>query len=644
MKNLIRKTMRGLLLAGGLALAGLLTVQPAAAATWNLTASAVPLTMPDGNVVTMWGLAEGANLPFDPIIGVPVLRETAGSTMTINLTNNLPVDTSLVIPGQDDTTMTPEFFLDPQGRQRARSFTHETAAGAGGSYIWDNLAAGTYLIHSGTHAGLQVPMGLYAVLVVEGGGYPAVDQDVVLLFSEVDSLQHLAVAGFAGDPLAVPPLPAIAPTYGTAAYPTTMAAGYEADYYLLNGRPWGPDRTSFPAGAAASTTLLRFLNAGIRDRMPVLQGGLMTVLAEDGNLITPVGNLQHSVDLPPMKTMDATFVAATDGYFPVYDRRLGLTNNNSESGGMLAYLQVGAATQTLTAAIAGTSTGTGTVLMSSAPGGIEFSNIVGGPADNTESLLTGTEVTLSGVPEPGTGSVLTGWTVGGGPGTECLDLFGDCVVTMDAARNVTATFSTFTQVTLLTPDGGEAIPSGSGYTIRWGAPLTAVNFSVAYSFGAASPWQTIATGLTGNSYVWAVPDKLPDFGSLYVAVIGYDAAGVQVGMDVSAAAANRTSVALVTPNGGEILVYDGAAVPLNSYDITWNTSLVSGTVAATGIWFQTAPGAPWQFIASVGSGVTTYAWTVPNSPTTTARVGVIFYDSAGTPLHMDVSDNTFEIQ
>jgi FtsP/CotA-like multicopper oxidase with cupredoxin domain len=638
MKNLIRKTMRGLLLAGGLALAGLLTVQPAAAATWNLTASAVPLTMPDGNVVTMWGLAQGANLPFDPIIGVPVLRETAGATMTINLTNNLPVVTSLVIPGQDDTTMTPVFFLDLQGRQRAQSFTHETAAGGGGSYTWGNLAAGTYLIHSGTHAGVQVPMGLYAVLVVDGGGYPAVDQDVVLLFSEVDSLQHLAVAGFAGDPLAVPPLPAIAPTYGTAAYPTTMAAGYEADYYLLNGRPWGPDRTAFPAGALASTTLLRFLNAGIRDRVPVLEGGLMTVLAEDGNLL-PTGNLQHSVELPPMKTMDATFTAAVDGYYPVYDRRLGLSNNNSGPGGMLTYLQVGTPAQTLTAAIAGTSTGTGSVRMSSAPGGIDLANFVGGGIDNSESLLTGTAVTLSGVPQPGTGSVLTGWTVAGGDGTECLFPFGDCVVTMDAGKTVTATFSTFTQVTLLAPNGAEAIPSGSGLTIYWGAPVGAVNFTLAYSFGPGTPWQTIAAGVTGNSYVWGVPDNLPDYGSLYIAVIAYDAAGTQIGMDFIDASANRFSIALITPSAIDIVLTNGAL-----YDITWSSSLVSGVVANTGIWYQTAPGQPWQLISVVAGNPGLYTWTVPNTPTATARVGVIFYDAAGTSLHMDVSDNTFTIQ
>lgn len=630
MRTPMRNLLRGLLLTWVLALAGHLTAQPAAALVVDMVAAPATLTMPDGNPVTMWGLALTGDLPFDPLTGIPVIR-TTDNTLTINLTNNLPVATSLVIPGQNDTTMTPSTFTDLQGRSRARSFTAETAPGAApGTYTWNNLKEGTFLIHSGSHPGVQVPMGLYAVLVV-GGAAP----DAVLLFSEVDSLQHLAVAG---DPTAVPPT---LPTYGSAAYPTTMAAGYEADYFLINGRPWGSDRSPIPAGAVNDTITLRFLNAGIRDRVPVLQNQLMTLVAEDGNpLPSTTAYIQHSVDLPPMKTVDALFTPDTPGYYPVFDRRLGLTNNNAGPGGMLAYLQVDPAvpaTWTLTAAINGT--GTGTVRMSSAPGGIETANFLGGPSDSTEDLLAGTEVTLAGVPQPGTGSVLTGWTVAGGAVPECLDPYGDCMVIMDASKTVTATFTSFNQVTLLTPNGAEAIPSGSGYTIRWGAPVGATNYTLAYSLGAGTPWQTIATGVTGNSYVWAVPDNLPDYGSLNVAVIGYDAAGIQVGMDVSDAAANRGSVAILTPNATGIVLPSGLP-----YTITWNSGLVNGTIANTGLWYQTAAGTPWQLITVLASDPGTYAWTVPATPTTTARVGVIFYDPTGVPLHMDVSDNTFTIQ
>lgn len=646
MRNLFSKAMRGFLLTGVLVLAGFLAATPAAAV--NMTAAATTLTMPDGGVVTMWGYSINGDptfgAPFGPN-GPPVIRETAGNGLTINLTNNLLVATSLVIPGQNDTTMVPVSFNDPQGRSRAKSFTNETAAGAGGVYTWNNLKAGTYLIHSGSHPGVQVPMGLYAVLIVDevpgtrayapGGINVDYDSDVVLLFSEVDSLQHQAVA---------------TGVYGTPAYLTTMAAGYGPNYFLVNGRPWGPGRTALPAGTTADSVLVRFLNAGIRERAPVLLDGQLSVVAEDGNPFNPVGGAlqqysRHSVELSPMKTVDALFTGSFAGYYPIFDRRLGLTNNNSGPGGMLAYLQVDPVvpiTHDLTATIAGAGTGTGSVQMTSAPGGIDIGNFVGSGIDGSETLLAGIQVTLTGTPQSGTTSMLTGWSVvdAGGPTGECLDPFGDCVITIDADKTVSATFSIFTQVTVLTPNGGELLPSGSSYTIRWGAPATAVNYTLAYSLGAGSPWQVIATQVTGNKYVWVVPEHLPNSDSIYIAVIAYNAAGSQVGQaDISDNPTTATSMALLTPSAGGIVLANGV-----NYDITWSSSLISGTIAKTALWYQIAPGAPWQFISSLTGDPGTYTWTVPNNPTTQAKVGVIFYDSLANPLHLDVSNNMFEIQ
>lgn len=651
MRAYMKKITFGAVLAMAL---NLIVLVPATLAiTVNMTASPTTVTMPDGVDVTMWGYSIPADpdyaTPFGPN-GPPVIRAIAGvDNLVINLTNNLGIsnpalrsETSVVIPGQDDTTMTPQFFTDDELRQRAYSFTAVTTNGATGTYTWDSLEAGTYLIQSGTHSGIQVPMGLYAVLIVDegaaGNAYTGITYttDIPLLFSEVDSGQHLAVSNG---------------TYGTAAYPTTMAAGYDHDYFMINGMPFTPGQSPISAGAIGETVLLRFLNAGIRPRQPIIQGARLTVVAEDGNAFTDIGvNAQeydqYTIDLVAGKTMDALLtsvdvppVAVAEGYYPIYDRRLGLTNGMESNGGMMTSLAVGPQTSILTVATAGN--GTGRVQSASLPGGIDSAATT---PDLTEAYLPGTEVTLKATGDPG--SLLTGWMVtdGGGVNTgECqaplADPYGDCVVTMDSNKTVTATFTSYSVVTIVTPNGGETLLGGSGYTVRWGAPANAVTYSLAYSFGASSPWKVIAKGVTGNQYVFVVPETVPNHGDLYVAVVGYDSTGAVVGMDVSDQPAQRNGVALLTPSASGIVLTGGA-----TYDITWASYRVPGTVASIGIWYQTAPATPWKMITVLDTDAGSYTWTVPSVVTTEALVGVIFYDSMGGPLYLDASDNLFEIQ
>ncbi len=93
------------------------------------------------------------------------------------------------------------------------------------------------------------------------------------------------------------------------------------------------------AGSAGQTTLLRLLNAGLQSRSPVLQGMHMRLMAEDGNPY-PYASEQYSVFLPALKTVDAVLTPASAGIYPIYDRRLAVTNpgpSGSVAGGMLAY-------------------------------------------------------------------------------------------------------------------------------------------------------------------------------------------------------------------------------------------------------------------------------------------------------------------
>ena len=75
--------------------------------TVNLTAQRMNTTLPDGSTVPMWGYCTTPALPGKctgawaqgPTITVPY-DAVNGSALTINLTNYLPVPTSLVVLGQ----------------------------------------------------------------------------------------------------------------------------------------------------------------------------------------------------------------------------------------------------------------------------------------------------------------------------------------------------------------------------------------------------------------------------------------------------------------------------------------------------------------------------------------------------------------
>ncbi len=203
----------------------LLTGGVAFAQSVNLTAAPTTATLPDGQVVPMWGYSCGvavtgstatcaalnpnAGTGWSPVV-ITVPYVATGTNLTINLTNNLTftptgsttpntVPTSLTIVGQlggglgTTATTTPSpahpaqnvtwpiantgaTFTPPAQGPRVQSFSTEVAAtgvtpaagqvASGSAIVWNNLKPGTYLIESGTHPSIQGPMGLYGVLVV----------------------------------------------------------------------------------------------------------------------------------------------------------------------------------------------------------------------------------------------------------------------------------------------------------------------------------------------------------------------------------------------------------------------------------------------------------------------------------------------
>jgi FtsP/CotA-like multicopper oxidase with cupredoxin domain len=171
------------------ALASLFTVTAQAAApgitgtTFNLTAQEAYISQPDGQTVYSWGYGcqttaatflpggagamPGQTCPTMQIPG-PTLIVTEGQTVTINLTNNLPLsagNTSMLFPGFTVITSGAAAVPGP--------LTQEAPHNATVTYIFKAASPGTHSYYSGTQGDLQVEMGLYGAIIVLPATPPA---------------------------------------------------------------------------------------------------------------------------------------------------------------------------------------------------------------------------------------------------------------------------------------------------------------------------------------------------------------------------------------------------------------------------------------------------------------------------------------
>ncbi|NJD55074.1 MAG: hypothetical protein FIA94_01570 [Nitrospirae bacterium] len=137
---------------------------------FNLTTGTGTVVTGEGNQVHMWlfGVA-GGTVQYTG----PTLIVNEGDTVTINLTNNLPVPVSLVIPGMNVTAA----VAAGPGPALPGILTKEVPADNGATtvaYTFTATQPGTYLYHSGTNPSLEVEMGLLGALIVRPAGYDAV--------------------------------------------------------------------------------------------------------------------------------------------------------------------------------------------------------------------------------------------------------------------------------------------------------------------------------------------------------------------------------------------------------------------------------------------------------------------------------------
>jgi len=291
--------------------------------TINLCATAGSIPMPDGAIIPIWGFSvdngggncEPAQLPGPVLDGI-----TAGSTVTVNLTNQLPVATSILFPGQMGVITnggTPGLL------------TAEAPPGGTVSYTFVADVPGTFLYESGTDADRQVAMGLYGAIIVRpvtpGRAYDdpasAYNTEALLILSEIDPNLN-------ADPL------------------TFNLLDYHPTYWLINGKAY-PDTPPIEVHAR-HRLLLRYLNAGAVHHTMSLLGLHQRIIARDGFPL----NLSFDAvaeTIPSGQTADAivTVNANPETRLPLYNRQLHLTNGElpagevmHQMGGMMTFINV----------------------------------------------------------------------------------------------------------------------------------------------------------------------------------------------------------------------------------------------------------------------------------------------------------------
>lgn len=249
---------------------------------FNLTAKASYISSGDGDSIYNWGYANGNGTMQYP---GPTLIVNQGDTVTVNLTNTLPVRVSIVFPGQSGVS---------HSGGVAGLLTREAASGSSVSYSFVATHAGTYQYHSGTQPSLQVEMGLVGALIVRPTGV-------------VDPM-HRAYAhpdtAFAREHLFVlteidPDIHAQVEAQVLASLPVNVdTSAYKPVLWFINGRnapdtmldayvPWLPTQpyNSMPRMHPGEKLLMRVISGG-RDLHPFhTHGNNFWVIARDGRVL-----------------------------------------------------------------------------------------------------------------------------------------------------------------------------------------------------------------------------------------------------------------------------------------------------------------------------------------------------------------------
>lgn len=293
---------------------------------FNLTAKADHISTADGGTVPMWGYAvDNGRMQYPG----PTLIVNEGDTVTVTLTNTLPVPVSIVFPGQEGVAATASGPSANANCQGVLTQEVDNRVCTSVSYSFVATRPGTFMYHSGTQKDLQVDMGLVGALIVRPRGYSqsspraygdpatAYQRETLMFLTDVDAELHQKVALGQFDQI-------------------DMSKRF-ATYWFINGRnapdtvaepfvPWLPTQ---PYNALArmhpgEKMLMRVVNAGLDLHPFHHHGNHAKIFARDGVLLESKPGAGQGADLAEVNyTTQAIPGETTDAIFEWTGKGLG---------------------------------------------------------------------------------------------------------------------------------------------------------------------------------------------------------------------------------------------------------------------------------------------------------------------------------
>jgi FtsP/CotA-like multicopper oxidase with cupredoxin domain len=123
----------------------------------------------------IWGYADGARQPLEPIVPGPLIEARQGDTVIVHFTNQLPEATTIHWHG----------IRVPNGADGTHATQHEVPPGGTFDYQFVAVDAGTFWYHPHVHADVQIERGLAGALVVRGGADLAIDAERTFVLDDV---------------------------------------------------------------------------------------------------------------------------------------------------------------------------------------------------------------------------------------------------------------------------------------------------------------------------------------------------------------------------------------------------------------------------------------------------------------------------
>ena len=201
------------------------------------------------------------------------------------------------------------------------------------------------------------------------------------------------------------------------------------------------------------------------------------------------------------------------------------------------------------------------------------------------------------------------------------------------------------RVSVVSPDGGEVVPSGLPSMIRWVGPSVATKYKVKYSTDNGLTWNKAHQEpyVTETTLDWNVRVPLGNRRKSLVEVIGFNASGTAVSRDQSDRPFTIEVLKLTSPNAGEPPITSGG-----QHTITWKTNTTIAPVDHIVLSYTLNDGLTWKTIDTTADSADdgSFIWNVPDvsKQKNNCKVKIVLKDASGNTVGSDVSDGVFTIQ